>query len=155
MKRLSELAVGDRAIVKGVKGDPGVRRRLRAMGFVSGTEISVRRCAPMGDPVAYDLMGYCLSLRKEEAALVMVEPVSRMSLASAPVGVKLRVLGVAGGWGIRRKLGALGVAEGEEVVKAAGVGSGPVEVEAEGRRSTIGHGMAERVAVSPVEAAKA
>ena len=155
MKPLSMLAVGERGVVRSVAGLAGVRRRLRAMGFVAGTVVSVRRCAPMGDPVAYDLMGYCLSLRKEEAALVMVEPVTVMNLASAPVGVKLRVIEVVGGWGIRRKLGALGVVEGRDVLKTAGADSGPVEVEVEGSRGTIGRGMAARVSVARPEAAKA
>jgi ferrous iron transport protein A len=155
MKPLSMLAVGERGVVSSVVGDAGIRRRLRAMGFVAGTLVSVKRCAPMGDPVAYDLMGYCLSLRKDEAALVMVEPVPRMNLLSAPVGVRLRVLEVAGGWGMRRRLATLGLAEGGFVVKTGGAGSGPVEVEVEGRRGTIGHGMAHRVAVAPAETAEA
>jgi Fe2+ transport system protein FeoA len=149
------LAVGERGIVRSVAGDVRIRRRLRAMGFVAGTEVSVRRCAPMGDPVAYELMGYCLSLRKEEAALVMVEPVPMMSLSAAPVGVRLRVLEVAGGWGRKRKLAALGLVEGGFVVRTGGADSGPVEVEVEGRRGTIGCRMAERVVVAPAEAAKA
>lgn len=155
MKPLSMLAVGERGVVRRVAGLAGVRRRLRAMGFVAGTEVSVKCCAPMGDPVAYDLMGYCLSLRKEEAALVMVEPVPITSLASAPVGVRLRVLEVAGGWGMRRKLAMLGAVECGFIMKTGGVDSGPVEVEVEGRRSIIGRRMAERVAVAPAEAAKA
>jgi len=155
VRPLSTLAVGERGVVMSVAGDSGIRRRLRAMGFVAGTEVSARRCAPMGDPVAYDLMGYCLSLRKEEAALVMVEPVPMMSLISAPVGVRLRVLEVAGGWGMTRKLAALGVVEGGFVVRTGGAESGPVEVEVEGRRGTIGHRMAERVTVALAEVAKA
>jgi ferrous iron transport protein A len=155
VKPLSALAVGERGIVKTVAGDAGIRRRLRAMGFVAGTEVSVKRCAPMGDPVAYDLMGYCLSLRKEEAAMVMVEPVPVMSLVAAPVGVRLRVLEIAGGWGMKRKLDALGVVEGGFVTMTGAADSGPVEIEVEGRRGTIGHRMAERVSVAPVEVAKA
>ncbi len=147
VKPLSELAVGERAVVKAVTGEPALRRRLRAMGFVAGTEVRVRRCAPTGDPVAYDLLGYCLSLRKEEAALVTVEPVPVVSLLAAPVGVRLRVVEVAGGWGMKRKLAALGVVELAEVTKVAGADSGPVVIEVSGRRSTIGQRMAARVAV--------
>lgn len=154
MKPLSTLAVGERGIVRSVAGDAGIRRRLRAMGLVAGTEVSVRRCAPMGDPVAYDLMGYCLSLRKEEAAMVMVEPIPTMGLGSAPTGVRLRVLKVAGGWGMKRKLEALGVVEGGFVLRTGGADTGPVEVEVEGRRVTIGRRMAERVAVALAEVAK-
>jgi len=154
VKPLSTLAVGERGVVKAVAGDAAVRRRLRAMGFVAGTEVSVRRCAPMGDPVAYDLMGYCLSLRREEAALVLVEPVPVMSLSSAAVGVRLRVVEVAGGWGMKRKLAALGVVEGGFVTRTGMADSGPVEIEVEGRRGTLGHRMAERVAVARAEAAR-
>jgi len=155
VKPLSELAVGERAVVKAVTGEPALRRRLRAMGFVAGTEVLVRRCAPMGDPVAYDLLGYCLSLRKEEAALVMVEPVPVMSLLAAPVGVRLRVVQVAGGWGMKRKLAALGVVEGGFVTRTGRADSSPVEVEVEGKRGAVGHRMAERIAVAPAGAAEA
>ncbi len=147
VKRLSELAVGERAVVKSVEGEPAVRRRLRAMGFVAGVEVRVRRCAPMGDPVAYDLLGYCLSLRREEAALVLVGPLPALSLLSAPAGARLRVLEVVGGWGMRRRLAALGVVESAEVMKVAGGDSGPFEIEAGGRRSSIGRGVAARVMV--------
>jgi len=80
---------------------------------------------------------------------VMVEPEQMMNLSSAPAGARLRVLKVAGGWSMRRRLAALGVVECEDVVKVGGADSGPVDVEVAGRRSAIGRGMAERIAVVP------
>jgi Fe2+ transport system protein FeoA len=147
MKRLSELRVGERGLVRRVEGSVGVRRRLRAMGFVAGTEVAVKRCAPMGDPVAYDLLGYCLSLRREEAAAVLVEPVPVMSLASAPVGPRLRVVRMTGGWGMRRRLAGLGISEGTELTRVSAGDSGPVAVCVDGTARVVGRGMAGRVIV--------
>jgi len=147
MKRLSELRVGERGLVRRVEGDAEVRRRLRAMGFVAGTEVAVKRCAPMGDPVAYGLLGYCLSLRREEAGAVFVEPVPVMSLSSAPVGPKLRVVQTPGGWGIRRRLAGLGISEGTELTRVSAGDSGPVAVCVDGNERAVGRGMAGRVVV--------
>lgn len=49
------------------------RKRLLAMGLTPGTEFSVTRFAPMGDPVEIKLRGFSLTLRKEEAAVLLIE----------------------------------------------------------------------------------
>lgn len=151
MVRLSELRVGERGIVRQVGGQPEVCQRLRAMGFVAGTEVTVRRCAPFGDPVAYELLGYCLSLRREEAALVLVDRLPTMDLVAAPAGVRLRIIEIAGGWGMRRRLAAMGIVENALVVKTGATGRRAVEIELGGRRLGIGWGVAERVTVVPNE----
>lgn len=149
MKRLSELCVGERGFVSGLDGDPAVKRRLMAMGFVPGTEVKVLRVAPMGDPVAFSLMGYDVSLRREESGLVLVEPVEEMSLASAPAEVRLVVTGMNCGWRMRHRLRGLGIGPGIELVKVSGSGCGRVQVRVNGALHHIGHGMAWRVFVKP------
>lgn len=147
MKKLSELNVGEWAIIKGVEGPPALKRRLETMGFVPGVRVRVTRCAPMGDPRAYELLGYCLSLRQVEAALVMVEPLKVYPLNQAPAG-RLKVIDIGGGRGMREKLAQLGVVEEAVVFRQADDGTGPVVVEvAEGRKFQIGWGMAGRIMV--------
>ncbi|GAB6096238.1 FeoA family protein [Desulfatiferula olefinivorans] len=71
---LRDMAVGETATVSGyVKGSTGYRERLLAMGLTRGTAISVSRIAPMGDPVEISVRGFSLSLRKDEAAALLVE----------------------------------------------------------------------------------
>lgn len=72
-KRLSELKPGERGIIIRVKGSGALRRRILDMGLVSGTEITVVRRAPLGDPIEFLLKGYNLSLRAEEAKHVYVQ----------------------------------------------------------------------------------
>ena len=57
-----------------VGGEGPIRRRLMEMGVTAGTEVEFERVAPLGDPLEVRLRGYHLSLRKEEAATVYVEP---------------------------------------------------------------------------------
>ena len=57
-----------------VEGERSIRKRLIDMGITTGTTIIVRRIAPMGDPMEIEIRGYELSLRKEEAERIEVEP---------------------------------------------------------------------------------
>ncbi len=75
-KRLSEIEPGTEVSVKRVTGDKNLRKRIADMGIVKGTRIKVVRKAPLGDPVEFELKGYSLSLRKNEAENVYVEEVS-------------------------------------------------------------------------------
>lgn len=147
MKRLSELAVGDWGVVQMLEGEPAFRRRLETMGFVPGVRVRVSRCAPMGDPRAYELLGYCISLRKEEAQLVMVEPIKVYPLSSAPPG-RLKVLSVSGGRGIVEKLSRLGVMPDALLVRKDNGSTGPVTVEIGGQTVQLGRGMARLVTVT-------
>lgn len=67
--------VGCKKMVKVVKlhGEGAVKRRIMDMGITRGTEIYVRKVAPLGDPVEVTVRGYELSLRKEDAQMVEVE----------------------------------------------------------------------------------
>jgi ferrous iron transport protein A len=71
---LRDMAVGDKGRVTGLeKGNKSYRKKLLAMGLTPGTEFSVIRYAPMGDPVEISVRGFALSLRKDEAAALLVE----------------------------------------------------------------------------------
>jgi ferrous iron transport protein B len=70
---LNELAPGQVGTILRVRGPAAARRRMLEMGLVHGGTITVERCAPLGDPVEYFVMGYFLSLRRQDAANVDVE----------------------------------------------------------------------------------
>ncbi len=72
LKKLSELNKGDRGKVVNI-GSGSVRQRLMDMGLIAGSEVELQRIAPLGDPIEIKVKGYNLSLRKEEAANIMVE----------------------------------------------------------------------------------
>ncbi|HQO08765.1 MAG TPA: ferrous iron transport protein B [Clostridiales bacterium] len=69
---LIDLNTGESAIIKKVRGIGSFRRRLKEMGFVEGKKVEVIKSAPLLDPVEYKIMGYNISLRKEEAELIEV-----------------------------------------------------------------------------------
>lgn len=73
IKLLSEFAVGESGKITAVKGEGKIRRRLFDMGVTPGAELSMRKKAPLGDPIEITLRGYELTLRKSEAACVEVE----------------------------------------------------------------------------------
>ena len=71
---LSDLKIGQRARALGLHLDkPEVRRHLLDMGITKGTEILIKKIAPMGDPVDIELRGYELCIRKEEMKNIDVE----------------------------------------------------------------------------------
>lgn len=70
MKTLREVAVGQTAIVAKIHGEGALKRRIMDMGITKGTEIYVRKVAPLGDPVEVTVRGYELSLRKEDADIL-------------------------------------------------------------------------------------
>lgn len=71
---LSELKIGQKAKVLSVHLDkPEVRRHLLDMGITKGTEILIKKVAPMGDPVDIELRGYELCIRKEDMRNIDVE----------------------------------------------------------------------------------
>lgn len=72
---LSQLAPGRRAVIIRVGGKGLARRRYLEMGLVRGETIEVKRVAPLGDPVEYQVKGYRLSLRRADAGLILVRPV--------------------------------------------------------------------------------
>jgi ferrous iron transport protein A len=72
---LDRLRHGQVGRIEGVGGRPAVRRRLLELGLVRGEAISFERAAPLGDPLAFVVKGYRLSLRTRDAAAIRVEVV--------------------------------------------------------------------------------
>ena len=71
---LGQLAVGEAGKVVGFdKSNRAYRQKLLAMGLTPGTEFTVIRYAPLGDPVEIRVRGFALSLRKDEANALLVE----------------------------------------------------------------------------------
>ena len=73
MKTLKDVEVGDAAVVRRLHGEGAVKRRIMDMGITKGTEVRVRKVAPLGDPIELTVRGYELSIRKDEAAMIEVE----------------------------------------------------------------------------------
>lgn len=71
--KLAELSIGDSAKVKDVNGKGALRRRMFDMGITPGTELFLRKKAPLGDPLEITIRGYELTLRAQEAESVEVE----------------------------------------------------------------------------------
>lgn len=74
-KKLSAFDVGQKGTIRFVAGDGKIRRRLFDMGVTPGTEVYLRKKAPLGDPIEITLRGYELTLRKTEADVVTMEVV--------------------------------------------------------------------------------
>lgn len=70
--RLSELQTGEKGVIIKVMGHGGFRRRIIEMGFVKGKTVEVLLNAPLKDPIKYKIMGYEISLRRQEAAMIEV-----------------------------------------------------------------------------------
>ena len=70
---LDQLKVGQDAILSTIGGEGELRHHLLDMGLTPGTEVTLRKVAPLGDPLEITLRGYELSLRKSEAELIEVE----------------------------------------------------------------------------------
>ena len=73
MKTLRDVPCGQTARVSRLQGEGALKRRIMDMGITKGTEIYVRKVAPLGDPVEVTVRGYELSIRKGDAANILVE----------------------------------------------------------------------------------
>ena len=71
---LSDLQNGDSAVIVRVSGHGAFRRRIIEMGFVRGQKVTSMLNSPLNDPVKYGVMGYEVSLRRSEAAMIEVLP---------------------------------------------------------------------------------
>lgn len=70
---LKEVKIGGTAKVKKLTGEGAVKRRIMDMGITKGTEVTVRKVAPLGDPIEITVRGYELSIRKADAEMIEVE----------------------------------------------------------------------------------
>ena len=72
MKTLREVKCGQTVTVEKLLGTGALKRRIMDMGITKGTEIFVRKVAPLGDPVEINVRGYELTIRKNEAENIAV-----------------------------------------------------------------------------------
>lgn len=72
MKTLKDAKVGQRVTVVKLHGQGAVKRRIMDMGITKGTELYVRKVAPLGDPMELNVRGYELSVRKADAEMIEV-----------------------------------------------------------------------------------
>ena len=73
MKTLKDVKVGETAVIVRLHGEGALKRRIMDMGLTRGTEVYVRKVAPLGDPLELTVRGYELSLRKGDAELIEVQ----------------------------------------------------------------------------------
>ena len=73
MKTLRNIAVGETAKVKRLHGEGALKRCIMDMGITKGSQVYVRKVAPLGDPVEITIRGYELSLRKDDADCIEME----------------------------------------------------------------------------------
>ena len=70
---VNEMTPGQAATIARINGQGPVKRRIMDMGLTKGTEVTVRKVAPLGDPIELTVRGYELSIRKDEAAAIEVK----------------------------------------------------------------------------------
>jgi len=73
MQTLREVPCGETVRVVRLHGEGAVKRRIMDMGITKGSEVFVRKVAPLGDPIEVKIRGYELSLRKADAEMIEVE----------------------------------------------------------------------------------
>lgn len=73
MQTLKDVKVGETVKVLKLTGEGAVKRRIMDMGITKGTEIYVRKVAPLGDPIELTVRGYELSIRKADAEMILVD----------------------------------------------------------------------------------
>ena len=72
MKTLRQAKNGETVTIVKLHGEGAVRRRIMDMGLTKGTQITIRKVAPLGDPIEINVRGYELSLRKDDAEMVEI-----------------------------------------------------------------------------------
>ena len=82
--KLSELNTGERGVIVKVNGHGGFRKRIKEMGFIKGNKVKVILNAPLRDPIEYEIIGYKISLRREQANQIEVisEAEAKLMLSS-------------------------------------------------------------------------
>ncbi len=73
MKTLKQAKIGDTVTVVKLHGEGAVKRRIMDMGITKGVTVSIRKVAPLGDPIEVTVRGYELSLRKADTEMIEVE----------------------------------------------------------------------------------
>ena len=73
MKTLKDVKVGESTVVIKLHGEGAIKRRIMDMGITKNTAVSVRKVAPLGDPIEITVRGYELSIRNSEAENIEVQ----------------------------------------------------------------------------------
>ena len=73
MKTLKDVKIGESAVIEKLHGEGALKRRIMDMGITRGTQVYVRKVAPLGDPMELTVRGYELSVRKADAELIEVK----------------------------------------------------------------------------------
>lgn len=73
MKTLKDVKIGESAVIEKLHGEGALKRRIMDMGLTRGTQVYVRKVAPLGDPMELTVRGYELSVRKADAEMIEVE----------------------------------------------------------------------------------
>lgn len=71
-RTLKEAKIGETVTVQKLTGEGALKRRIMDMGITKGTELTIRKVAPLGDPIEVNLRGYELSIRKSEAENIVL-----------------------------------------------------------------------------------
>ena len=72
-KTLRDVAIGESVTVRRLTGEGAIKRHIMDMGITKGTDVFVRKVAPLGDPIEVTVRGYELSLRKADAEMILVD----------------------------------------------------------------------------------
>lgn len=73
MRTLKQVKIGETVNVTKLHGEGAVKREIMDMGLTKGTQVYVRKVAPLGDPIEITVRGYELSIRKDDAQMIEVE----------------------------------------------------------------------------------
>lgn len=70
---ICDLKINQSAIIDSIIGNKALSKRLSALGCIKGTEITVKRIAPLGDPIVINVRGFDLAIRKKDAKNILIE----------------------------------------------------------------------------------
>ena len=114
--KLSELKTGERGVIVKVSGHGSFRKRIIEMGFVKGNKVKVILNAPLRDPIEYEIIGYKISLRREEAAKIEVisEAEAKELMAGTAAPEELRALEGDGDW-LEKEMDTLAEERGKQI----------------------------------------
>ena len=73
MRTLKDVKIGETVVIDRLNGEGALKRRILDMGLTKGTQVYVRKVAPLGDPMELTVRGYELSVRKADAELIEVK----------------------------------------------------------------------------------
>lgn len=72
---IDDLQIGQRGIISAVGGEGALRLRFLDMGLIPGTKVLLQKVAPMGDPIQIQVRGYELTIRREDAKMIVLQEV--------------------------------------------------------------------------------